>query len=298
MQMADRASVGCDRSALVLCGGGSHGALEVGFARALYEAGLRPDMILGTSIGALNGAFLAAGTEFARLERLWREFRLRRAVRPNWRWALNPRTRPGFLDLAPLRAILRRELPVTRFEELAVPLTIVTTDLASGEACYWQGEGDLIEPIVASMSLPGVFPPVRLGGGLHIDGGVADNAPLGRARRLGAQRVFMIECACATPCARPPTGWSGVVGRAFEIALSEKHKLELERHCATAGLFRVVPRLDIAPGLFDFSAVEALISAGYEQTKAALSAGPGPVVCRSAPADDRSAAHAFRKGFA
>jgi NTE family protein len=265
-----------DRTALVLCGGGSHGALEVGFARAVYEAGYRPDMILGTSIGALNGAFLAAGTEFATLERLWRGFRLRKAVRPNWRWLLHPRARPGFLDLSPMRAILRRELPVTRFEDLPVPLTVVTTDLASGRAHYWQDEGDMVEPIIASMSLPGVFPPVVLGGGRHIDGGIADNAPLGRARKMGASRAFMIECSCANPCAKPPSGWFGVVGRAFEIALYRKHALELERHCAAMEVFRVVPRLDIAPGLLSFASVETLISAGYEQTRAALAGWPQP----------------------
>jgi NTE family protein len=272
----DPAAPSRDRSALVLCGGGSHGALEVGFARAIYEAGHRPDMILGTSIGALNGAFLAAGAEFAALERLWRGFRLRKAVRPNWRWLLHPRARPGFLDLSPMRAILRRELPVTRFEDLTVPLTVVTTDLTSGKACYWQGNGDMIEPIIASMSLPGVFPPVALGASRHIDGGIADNAPLGRARKLGASRAFMIECTCAIPCAKPPSGWFGVVGRAFEIALERKHKLELERHGARMQIFRVEPQLDIAPGLLSFAAVETLISAGYEQTRAALAGWPPP----------------------
>lgn len=274
--MPDPMAPSQDRSALVLCGGGSHGALEVGFARALYEAGHRPDMILGTSIGALNGAFLAGGADFARLERLWRGFRLRKAVRPNWRWPLHPRTHPGFLDLSPMRAVLRRELPVTRFEDLKVPLTVVTTDLATGKACYWEREGDIIEPIIASMSLPGVFPPVALGGGRHIDGGISDNAPLGRARASGASRAFMIECTCADPCAKPPLGWFGVVGRAFEIALSRKHALELERHCAAMEVFRVVPRLDIAPGLLSFAAVETLIAAGYEQTRAALADWPQP----------------------
>ncbi len=265
-----------DRTALVLCGGGSLGALEVGFARAVYEAGHLPDMILGTSIGALNGAFLAGGADFPTLERLWRGFRLRKAVRPNWRWLLHPRARPGFLDLSPMRAILRRELPVTRFEDLRVPFTVVTTDLTSGKACYWQDEGDMIEPIIASMSLPGVFPPVVLDGGRHIDGGIADNAPLGRARKTGATRAFMIECNCANPCAKPPSGWFGVVGRAFEITLARKHALELELHSAAMEVFRVVPLLDIAPGLLSFASVETLISAGYEQTKAALADWPQP----------------------
>ena len=272
--MVSKAPAGRARSALVLCGGGSHGALEVGFARALSEAGHRPDMILGTSIGALNGAFLAAGVEFARLERLWREFQRWKAVRPNWGWLQHPRTAPGFLNLAPLRRILRRALPVTRFEDLKIPLSIVTTDLASGKACYWEGEGDLIEPLLASMSLPGVFPPTELDGRLHVDGGIADNAPLGRAKRLGATRAFMIECACADPCARPPSGWSGIVGRSFEIAMHRKHALELDVHCAAMEVFRVVPRLDIAPSLLSFASSDALIAVGYEQTRAALTEWP------------------------
>ena len=286
--MASKAPAGRDRSALVLCGGGSHGALEVGFARALYEAGHRPDMILGTSIGALNGAFLAAGVDFAALEGLWREFRLWKALRPNYGWLLHPRTAPGFLNLTPLRRILQRELPVTRFEELTIPLSIVTTDLATGKACYWEGEGDLIEPLLASMSLPGVFPPTELDGRLHVDGGIADNAPLGRAKSLGATRAFMIECACADPCARPPSGWSGIVGRSFEIAMHRKHALEMDVHCAAMEVFRVIPTLDVAPGLLRFASSEALITAGYEQTKAALAAWPqpaGPPPVRGASSD-------------
>lgn len=274
--MADETSARRDISALILCGGGSHGALEVGFARALYEAGHRPDMILGTSIGALNGAFLAAGLGFPALENLWREFRIWKAVRPNWAWPIRPRRAPGFLSLAPLRAILRRELPVVRFEELSIPLNIVTTDLASGKARYWKDEGDLIEPILASMSLPGVFPPAELDGRLHIDGGIADNAPLGRAKGLGATRAFMIECACADPCAKPPSGLTGIVGRSFEIAMNHKHALELDAHCAAMEVFRVVPSLDIAPGILNFASSRALIAAGYEQTRAALAKWPQP----------------------
>jgi NTE family protein len=120
------------------------------------------------------------------------------------------------------------------------------------------------------MSLPGVFPPVALGGGRHIDGGIADNAPFGRARKSGASRAFMIDCACATSCAKPPTGWTGIVGRAFEITLQRKHELELDLHCGEMEIFRIVPRLDISPGLLNFSSAQELISAGYEQTKAAL----------------------------
>ena len=120
--------------ALILCGGGSRGALEVGFYRALRELGLPLDFIIGSSIGALNGAFIAGGMPPDDLAALWRGFRREHGIRWNLRWLLGPRRRPGLFALDPLRDLLRRTLPATRFENLAVPFSIVTTDLQSGKA--------------------------------------------------------------------------------------------------------------------------------------------------------------------
>ena len=115
--------------------------MEVGFYQALTECGVRADMVLGSSIGALNGAYIAGGIAAPRLIELWREFRLRQAVSLNWDWLRHGGRSAGLLGLDPLRAMLRRTLPATRFEQLAIPLTIVTTDLQSGSACYWSGQG-------------------------------------------------------------------------------------------------------------------------------------------------------------
>ena len=87
------------------------------------------------------------------------------------------------LKNAALRELLRCTLPATRFENLAIPLTVVTTDLECGEAVCWQ-HGDLIEPVIASLSLPGIFPPVLVSGCWHVDGGLANNMPLDKAWRL------------------------------------------------------------------------------------------------------------------
>jgi len=269
--------------ALVLCGGGSYGALEVGFARALFESGLKADMILGSSIGALNGAFLAGGMSLDALAALWRGFRLRTAVRPNFGWIAHPRRRPGFLSLSPLRRILRNTLPVTRFEDLQIPLTIVTTDLTTGCAHYWEGPGDIVEPLIASMSLPGIFPPVVLDAALHIDGGIADNVPLGRAKMLGARTALMIECACASPCGKPPSGWSGIVGRSFEIALSRKHLLELEVYGVDMDILRIFPKLEGEPSLLSFANAQQMFDVAYAQTMACLRERGGP----SAPMPSR-----------
>lgn len=257
-------------NALVLCGGGGHGALEVGFAQALEDLDVGYDRVLGTSIGALNGAFLAGGMSPADLASLWRSARLWRLVRPNWRWFVHPRTQPGPLSFSALRRFLHHTLPVLRFEDLKIPLSIVTTDLMTGKACYWEDEGEIIQPLLASMSLPGIFPPITLNGHQHIDGGIADNAALGRAMDLGHCRALMIECACASPCRRPPMGLIGILGRSFEIALARKHRAEIGLHARGIDVIRIEPRLDDESGFLDLSASQSLIEAARAQTLSEL----------------------------
>ena len=269
-EVAARQRANENATALVLCGGGAHGALEVGFARALADLCIRYDQILGTSIGALNGAFLAGGMSPVDLATIWKDARLWRLVRPNWSWIRHPRSQPGFLSLKALGAFLKHSLPVQRFENLNIPLTIVTTDLITGKACYWENTGDIISPLLASMSVPGIFPPIMLNEHPHVDGGIADNAPFGRAARLGFQRVLMIECACAGSCQKVPSGMTGILGRAFEITLARKHRADLELHAKQLEIFRIIPRLSDEPRFLDLSGAEALIEAGYLQSMSRL----------------------------
>ncbi len=252
-------------AALLLCGGGSRGAMEVGFYQALSERGIRIDLVLGASIGALNGAYIAGGMPPGELAKLWRDFRLNKALHPNWRWLAHPRTRAGFFTLDPLRELLRRTLPATRFEDLAIPLTVVTTDLGCGEAVYWQ-HGDLIEPVIASLSLPGVFPPVAVGGCRHVDGGLANNVPLDKAIELGARTIFMVQCVCAERCPMPPLGLVDLIVRGFSIALDGKYRADLERFQHRARLHVVRPQLPREIGLLDFRHSAELIEAAYRQT--------------------------------
>ena len=252
-------------AALLLCGGGSRGAMEVGFYQALRELNIRVDLILGSSIGALNGAYIAGGMPPEELARLWRGFRLRQALRPNWRWLMHPRTQAGLFTLDPLRRLLRRTLPATRFEDLDIPLTVVTTDLECGEAVYWR-HGDLIEPVIASLSLPGIFPPALVGGCRHADGGLANNVPLDKAVGLGARTIYMIECVCAERCRAPPRGLVDLLVRGFSIALDGKYQADLRRFQSDVQIHVVRPQLTREIGLLDFRHGAELIEAAYRQT--------------------------------
>jgi NTE family protein len=183
--------------AIVLSGGGSLGAVQVGALRALLEAGMQPDLLVGCSVGALNAAFLAAEATVERLdelETLWRRLD-RGVVFPSTRRSVAGhlvRRDAHLYEPDGLRALIRNWIPYRDLAETDVPCHVVTTDLLDGRPCWWSS-GDPIEVLVASCSLPGLLPPVSLGGSVHVDGGVTCPVPSQRAAELGARRIWVLD---------------------------------------------------------------------------------------------------------
>lgn len=252
--------------ALVFCGGGSHGAMEVGFYQAIQELGLPVNLVIGSSIGALNGACIAAGMSAAEMAQIWRSIRRRDVARFTLRGVFTPGRHPAFLSLDPLRELLRKVLPVTRFEDFLIPLTIATTDLQRGQPVYWCEAGDIMDPLIASMSLPGVFPPVEIDGHQFVDGGIANNVPLDKAVEQGARTILMVYCTCCEASSRPFHGLLPVLMRSFSIALDRKFSVELERFGALVRVLNVRPRFPREIDLLDFRYTEELIEVAYRQT--------------------------------
>jgi NTE family protein len=186
------------RVAFVLSGGGNLGAIQVGMLRALWERDIVADVVLGCSVGALNGGAWAAdptGYGLANLERQWREM-TSHDVMPSSRI-------PGAVQLvrkggslysnAGLRASIERFLGHrTTFEELGLPFECVATDVDSATE-HWFSTGSVVEPILASAALPSVYPIVRIGGRRYLDGGVVDNVPIARAVELGAKQIYVLH---------------------------------------------------------------------------------------------------------
>jgi NTE family protein len=188
---------GRPREAVVLSGGGSLGAVQVGALRALLEAGIKPDLFIGCSVGALNAAALAVDPTLRRLdeiEEIWRSLDRKDVFGGNRRMLATHLVRGDSHLYEPdaLRALVRRTVPLRDLAETAVPCHVVTTDLHTGRSCWWT-EGDPLAVLTASACLPAVFPPVPLGGGLHVDGGVTCPVPVNRALDLGAARTWVLD---------------------------------------------------------------------------------------------------------
>jgi NTE family protein len=208
--------------AFVLGGGGVLGAHEVGMLQALAEAGIRPDLVLGTSVGALNGVFVAAhrdpGAAVPELAAVWREGAAAEAFGGSLFGRVRTLARSGTHLHAnePLRALLEG-LPVQRIEELALPFQCVAASIERA-AAHWFSAGPIVPAVLASAAVPGLLPPVRVGDEHFFDGGLVHSIPIGRALELGARTVYVLHVGrIERPLQVPTRPWEvGLV--AFEIA--------------------------------------------------------------------------------
>ncbi|WP_326824612.1 patatin-like phospholipase family protein [Streptosporangium sp. NBC_01756] len=217
-------------TAFVLGGGGVLGAHEVGMLRALDEAGIKPDVIVGTSVGALNGVMLAAapGDAVAALTELWSSDVVRTAFGGSWMTRLSTLAKSGthLHSPGPLRDLLTGMLPVSRIEDLAVPFQCVAASVERATA-HWFTEGPLVDAVLASCAVPGLLPPIRIGDDHFLDGGLVHSIPVGRAVALGARRVYVLHVGrIERPLVAPRRPWEvGLI--AFEIARRHRFAEEM-----------------------------------------------------------------------
>lgn len=208
--------------AFVLGGGGRLGACEVGMLRALLERDIVPDLIVGTSIGAMNGAAVAIAPELAtidRLEEIWTTLDKSEVFSGGvLSGAANlVRTRTSLQSNHSLRRLIEKLLPAETFDDLAVPFQCVAASIERA-AEHWFSEGSLVDAILASSAVPGILPPVKLNGEHFIDGGIVNSIPIGRAVDLGATEIFVLHVGrVERPLTAPRNPWQvGMV--AFEVA--------------------------------------------------------------------------------
>ena len=253
------------RTAFVLSGGGNQGVSQVGMLRALLERGIVPDVVIGTSAGALNGAAVAYApnlTGVAQLAVVWEQLRAEH-VFPGGRihraWNVVRRGTHLF-DNDGLAALIHRSTPARSFADLEVPLRVIATDLDTGEEVVLV-RGPLEPALLASSALPGVFPIVTHGGRRLVDGGVVNNVPLWHALSGPVDRIFVmnVSAGAGDHAVRSPLD---VVMTSFMHARNQRFELERRQAIEHVDIIDL-PRPRDARDLFDFSGAAELIEAAY-----------------------------------
>lgn len=264
------------RTILVLGGGGMKGIAHVGVWKALEEAGVRPDAIIGTSIGALIGTCLSAGMGWRELAEIARKLKREDIVSINKRavWLGGVREASVF-DGEHYLNYIRRSLPVEEFSELKIPLRMNAVSLVSGEE-VWFGTGvrddaPLAEVVYASCAVPIYFPPMKIGDDHLVDGGVLDVLPLKRAIEWGAERIIAVDVGSDLLPPDPgyfDRGMIAIHDRVLNI------NLKVQRQQCMDG-YEGPPMLYVRPKIghlhaFDFERTQFFLEEGYRAAREAL----------------------------
>ncbi|MFE1646160.1 patatin-like phospholipase family protein [Microbacterium sp. P01] len=212
-----------DRVAFVLGGGGLRGAVQIGMLRALLERGITPDLIVGTSIGAINGAIVAQTPTVDALDDLltaWISPEAASVYGDSFvtQFSRLIRTRTHLNSPAPLRRLFEQILGAdTRFEDLAVPLLVVAASIEQAAERIFDS-GLLVPAVLASSSVPGLLPPTRIGDETFIDGGIVNSIPISPALAAGATVVYVLQVGRVEQPLAPPRTAIQTAQVAFEVA--------------------------------------------------------------------------------
>ncbi len=273
--------------AFVLSGGGNRGALEVGALQALFAYGIRPDLVVGTSAGAMNAAFLATDPTALgadRLAGLWLKVRAEDVypggyLAPAWRLLTG---KDSFYSGDALRRFVRRHMPpgVTTFADLKIPLYITAADLRT-RTLYLFGDdlnAPLLDAVLASAAVPAILPPIYRDGQQLVDGGIVANVPISIALDKGAKTIYAINVGYSGEPTAPARGLLEIASRAIATMQYQNLLDDLERVSYTPGVTLHHIRISAFPNLSfrDFSHAAEMIAEGRRVTEEYLS-NPQPV---------------------
>jgi NTE family protein len=253
--------------AYVLSGGSSLGSIQVGMALALEELGIQPDMIIGASVGSLNGAWLASGKSARDLTEVWKRLSTRKI------FPLRPIVGlRGFLGhhsyLIPntgLRHVIETNIPFRNIEDAKIPFSVIATDASNGEEVRLES-GPVVDAVLASSAIPGVFPPVSINGHTLIDGGIAANAPISQAIDNGATEVWVLSTGYSCSLPEPPTSAVAMALHAIGLLVNQRFRLETELRTFPVSVHLIPAPCPIEVGPTDFSQSTELIDRAHRGT--------------------------------
>jgi NTE family protein len=290
-------------TAFVLSGGASLGAIQAGMLEALYERGITPSLIVGTSAGALNGAFIATRPQTVQTARelgqVWRSLR-RGQVFP-----ANPVTgalgflgaRDHLIPASGLKRLMGKHATVERLEQTSVPLHVIATDVLRGQEVRLS-HGPLVDAVMASAAIPGVFPPVEWEGRQLIDGGVANNVPLSHALELGADQIYVLPTGAPCELKEPPRGALPMLLYATGLLIGHRWQAELNLLDPAVDLVALPPPCPLAVQPTDFSRADELIERARRDARRYLSSRDAASGRRRRPRRQRSTSAAAARPLA
>jgi NTE family protein len=233
---------------LALSGGAARGMAHLGVARALYERGIYPDIISGTSSGAIVGAFLADGFDPGTLCDMFAEKKIFEFVNLSLR-------KQGFLKAAGLRELIRKNLKAKTIEELRIPYYAAVTNMNSGLVEYFN-KGNIEDIVLASSSIPIVFTPVEMNGAIYCDGGILDNLPV-KPIRNQCDKLIGVHVNYAGP-KNDIRGMKMITERAFRLSIG-RGVPEIGEQCD----LYIEPRGLAEFGLLELGRGKQMVDIGY-----------------------------------
>ncbi len=267
-----------DRVAFVLSGGAGLGAVQVGMLRALYERDIVPQLIVGTSVGAVNGAFVASRpqtVETAReLGEIWRNLH-RGQIFP-----LNPLSgllgflgsRDHLVPASGLRQLIVKYSRHQRLEQMPIEFHVVAVDVVTGEELLLS-HGPVLDAVLASAAIPAVLPPVTWGDRTLMDGGVANNTPISHAVALGAREIYVLPSGHSCALEPPPSSALGMALHALTLLMQSRLIADIELHRDRAKLVVLPPPCPLGIQPIDFAHAEELIERSLSDARVFLDGG-------------------------
>jgi NTE family protein len=267
---------GPTKTALVFAGGGSFGAIQVGMLHSLAAHGISADMVVGSSVGALNGAFYAGDPTLEgvlRLETIWRGLTRQDVFPITWRTVLSfIRHRDFLIPHDGIQKLVDDHIPFRNLQDARLPLHIVATDVITGDAVVLS-EGPADQAIIASTAIPGAFAPVRYKDFYLADGAISSNTPIKVAVAKGARRLIILPTGYACSTNAPPVGAVANVLHALTLLIARQLVIELEGLDPGIKYFVVPPLCPLVGSPYDFSRTADHITRAIDSTDAWLAQG-------------------------
>ena len=274
MQVFDH--TGSAKTAFVFAGGGSYGAIQVGMMHSLAARGISADMVVGSSVGALNGAYYAGDPTLKgvlQLETIWRGLTRHDVFPVTWRTLLGFLRRRDFLiSHDGIQKLIDDHLPYRNLQDAELPVHIVATDIVTGDSVVLS-EGSAAQAIIASTAIPGAFAPVPYKNFYLADGAISSNTPIKIAIAKGATRLIILPTGYACSVDTPPTGAVATALHALTLLIARQLVSELEDIGPEIEYYVVPPLCPLVGSPYDFSRTSDHIERAIASTDAWLAQG-------------------------